>query len=295
MRQIVMLAAAVLCLGLHIAAAAPVEAVDAIGTRVALSQPARRIVSLAPHATELLFAAGGGDRVVGVLSPADWPPEASRLPRVGDAMAVDLERVLALGPDLIVTWPYLAPAQIGRLRALGVPIYVSDPHTPEAIAEDLERLGVLAGSAEVAARAAERFRARLAAAVATPRDHTRLTVFYEIWNQPLFTVGGGHLITAALDLCGGKNIFASLALPAPQVSIEAVLAARPAVIVAGTDDAVRPAWLDDWRRWKDLPAVKHGNLFVVDANLLHRAGPRFADGVAQLCAALAQARSNLSR
>jgi iron complex transport system substrate-binding protein len=295
MRQIVMLAAAVLCLGLHTAAAAPVEAVDAIGTRVALSQPARRIVSLAPHATELLFAAGGGDRVVGVLSPADWPPEASRLPRVGDAMAVDLERVLALGPDLIVTWPYLAPAQIERLRALGVPIYVSDPHTPEAIAEDLERLGVLAGSAEVAARAAERFRARLAAAVATPRDHTRLTVFYEIWNQPLFTVGGGHLITAALDLCGGKNIFASLALPAPQVSIEAVLAARPAVIVAGTDDAVRPAWLDDWRRWKDLPAVKHGNLFVVDANLLHRAGPRFADGVAQLCAALALARSNLSR
>ena len=295
MRMIVMVGAVALCLGLHTAAAAPVVAVDTMGTRVALSQPARRIISLAPHATELLFAAGAGDRVVGVLSPADWPPEAARLPRVGDALAVDLERVVALGPDLIVTWPYLAPAQIERLRTLGVPIYVSDPHTPEAIAEDLERLGALAGSADVAARAAERFHARLAAVVATPRDRTRLTVFYEIWNQPLYTVGGRHLITAALDLCGGTNIFASLALPAPQVSIEAVLAAGPAAIVAGTDDAVRPAWLDDWRRWKDLPAVKHGNLFVVDANLLHRAGPRFADGVAQLCAALAQARSNLSR
>ena len=295
MRMIVMVGAAALSLGLHTAAAAPVAAVDATGTRVALSQPARRIVSLAPHATELLFAAGAGDRVVGVLSPADWPPEAARLPRVGDASAVDLERVVALGPDLIVTWPYLAPAQIERLRTLGVPIYVSDPHTPEAIAEDLERLGTLAGSADVAARAAGRFRTRLATVAATPRDHTRLSVFYEIWNQPLYTVGGGHLITAALDLCGGTNIFASLALPAPQVSIEAVLAAGPAAIVAGTDDAVRPAWLDDWSRWKDLPAVKHGNLFVVDANLLHRAGPRFADGVAQLCAALAQARSNLSR
>jgi len=295
MRLIGMLGCAALCVGLHTAAAAPVMAVDATGTRVALSQPAHQIVSLAPHATELLFAAGAGDRVVGVLSPADWPPEAARLPRVGDALAVDLERVVALGPDLIVTWPYLAPAQIERLRTLGVPIYVSDPHTPEAIAEDLERLGTLAGSADVAARAAERFRARLGTVVATPRDRTRLTVFYEIWNQPLYTVGGRHLITAALDLCGGTNIFASLALPAPQVSIEAVLAAGPAAIVAGTDDAVRPAWLDDWRRWKDLPAVRHGNLFVVDANLLHRAGPRFADGVAQLCAALAQARSNLSR
>jgi len=295
MRLIGMLGCAALCVGLHTAAAAPVMAVDATGTRVALSQPARRIVSLAPHATELLFAAGAGDRVVGVLSPADWPPEAARLPRVGDALAVDLERVVALGPDLIVTWPYLAPAQIERLRTLGVPIFVSDPHTPEAIAEDLERLGTLAGSADVATRAAERFRGRLASVVAMPRDRTRLTVFYEIWNQPLYTVGGRHLITAALDLCGGTNIFGPLALPAPQVSIEAVLAAGPAAIVAGTDDAVRPAWLDDWRRWKALPAVKHGNLFVVDANLLHRAGPRFADGVAQLCAALAQARSNLNR
>jgi iron complex transport system substrate-binding protein len=294
MRLIVTLAAAVLCLALRTAAAAPVAAVDATGAKLALSQPARRIVSLAPHATELLFAAGAGDRVIGVLSPADWPPEAARLPRVGDVVAVDLERVVALGPDLIVTWPYLAPAQIERLRTLGIPIYVSDPHTPESIAEDLERLGALAGSAEVAARAAKRFRSRLAAVVATARDHTQLAVFYEIWNQPLYTVGGGHLITAALDLCGGKNIFASLALPAPQVSVEAVLTARPAAIVAGTDDAVRPAWLEDWKRWKDLPAVKHGNLFVVDANLLHRAGPRFVDGVAQLCAALAQARSNLS-
>lgn len=295
MRLIVMLGASALCVAVHTATAAPVEAADATGVRVVLSQPARRIVSLAPHATELLFAAGAGDRVVGVLSPADWPLEAARLPRVGDALALDLERVVALGPDLIVTWPYLAPAQIERLRTLGVPIYVSDPHTPEAIAEDLERLGVLAGSAEAGAGAAQKFRARLATVAATPRDHTELPVFYEIWNQPLYTVGGKHLITTALRLCGGTNIFAFLALPAPQVTIEAVLAAAPAAIVAGTDNAVRPAWLDDWKRWKDLPAVEHGNLFVVDANLLHRAGPRFADGVAQLCAALAQARSNLGR
>src|SRR5262249_34540498 len=212
---------------------------------------------------ELLFAAGAGDRVVGVLSPADWPPEAARLPRVGDALAVDLERVVALGPDLIVTWPYLAPAQIERLRTLGVTIYVSDPHTPEAIAEDLERLGTLAGSADVAARTAERFRARLATVVATPRDRTRLTVFYEIWNQPLYTVGGRHLITAALDLCGGTNIFASLALPAPQVSIEAVLAAGPAAIVAGTRDAGRPPGVARLGRRKGIPSLQNNQPFRV--------------------------------
>ena len=277
------------------ALAAPVEVTDAAGTRIALPAPAQRIVSLAPHATELLFAAGAGSRVVGVLSPADWPPDAARLPRVGDARALDLERIVALKPDLAVAWPYLAPAQIERLRALGLPVYISDPHTPEAIAEDIERLGALAGSTDAARARAAEFRAKLSALLAKPRDGSKLSVFYEIWNQPLYTIGGKHLITTALDLCGGGNVFAWLALPAPQVSLEAVLAAAPEAIVAGTDDAVRPAWLDEWKRWRELPAVAHGNLFVVDANLLHRAGPRFADGVAQLCAALDQARANLAR
>jgi iron complex transport system substrate-binding protein len=119
-----------------------------------LNAPARRIVSLAPNATELLFAAGAGERVVGVLSPADWPPEAARLPRVGDARTLDLERIVALKPDLAVAWPYASPAQVERLRSMGIPVYISDPRTPEAIADDIERLGVLSGSAETAARAA---------------------------------------------------------------------------------------------------------------------------------------------
>src|SRR5215472_1912696 len=148
--------------------AAPVEAIDATGARVVLAQPATRIISLAPHATELLFAAGAGDRVVGVLSPADWPPEARHLPRVGDARALDLERIVALSPDLAVAWPYLAPAQIERLRALGLPIYVSDPHTPEAIAADIERLGALAGSSDAAGARAAAFRAKLSALRAAP-------------------------------------------------------------------------------------------------------------------------------
>ena len=274
------------------ALAGPVAAEDATGATIALAAPARRIVSLAPHATELLFAAGAGDRIVGVLAPADWPPEAARLVQVGTAAGLDLERIVALKPDLVIVWPYLAPAQIERLRAIGATIFVSDPRTPAAIAVEIERLGVLAGTTAQAAGAAASFRARLAAlerrAVTTPK----LAVFYEIWNQPLYTIGGGHLISAAIRLCGGENVFADLSSPAPQVGVEDVLAARPEAIIAGTDDAVRPDWLDAWRRWRELPAVAHGNLFVVDANLLHRAGPRFVAGAEQLCAALDRAREN---
>jgi iron complex transport system substrate-binding protein len=273
----------------------PLTVIDGTGRTVSLAAPARRIVSLAPSATELLYAAGAEDRVVAVTDPADWPPEAAHRPRVGDARALDLERIVSLTPDLAVAWPYVAPAQIERLRSLGVPIYRSDPHTPEAIALDIERLGVLAGTADVARPAAARFRSRLVALRQRRHAASTVRVFYEIWHQPLYTIGGAHLISAAIELCGGENVFRELSLPAPSVSVEAVLATRPSVIVAGTDGAVRPAWLDGWRQWADLPAVRAGNLFVVDANLLHRAGPRFVDGAEALCAVIDRARANLAR
>jgi iron complex transport system substrate-binding protein len=273
--------------------AAPVAATDAAGDRIELPAPASRIVSLAPHATELLFAAGAGARVVGALAPADFPPEARRLPRVGDAARLDLERIVALRPDLAVVWPYLPAGQVARLRSLGVPIFVSDPRTPEGILEDLERLGILAGTEATAAEAAAALQRRLAALERRERGAASISVFYEIWPRPLYTIGGRHIISAALALCGARNVFAHLATPAAVVGVEDVLAARPQAIIAGTDDAVRPGWLEDWRRWPELPAVAHGNLFVVDANLLHRAGPRFIAGAEQLCAALDRARANL--
>ncbi|MEO8739208.1 MAG: cobalamin-binding protein [Casimicrobiaceae bacterium] len=273
-------------------APAAVVALDASGATVTLAAPAKRVISLAPHATELLFAVGAGDDVVGVLSPADWPPEAASRPRVGDSGAINLEGILALRPDLVVAWPYLAPAQVERLRTMGIAVYLSNPRTIDAIADDIERLGTLTGHVAAAGRAAAAFRARLAAARERASGAARVRVFYEIWNQPLYTIGGDHLISAAISLCGGENVFAALTVPAPQVSVESVLAAAPDAIVAGADRSERPAWLDAWSAWPDLPAVARGNLFVVDANLLHRAGPRFVDGVEQLCSALASARAN---
>jgi iron complex transport system substrate-binding protein len=279
-------------LGAAAPCAAVVKAVDDAGREIVLARPAQRIVSLAPHATEMLFAAGAGSVVVGVVAHSDWPPAARALPRVGDAAALDLERIVALAPDLIVAWPYTAPPQLAALRAQNIPVFVSDPKAIPAIADNVEKLGVLAGTGAIARPVAAAMRSRRAALAAQYAQATRLRVFYEVWNEPLYTIGGRHLITEAINTCGGDNVFAALSLPAPSVTIEAVVAARPDVIVGGDDDGRRPPWLDDWKRWPDLPAVRDGNLVAADGNLLHRPGPRFVDGGDQLCAALDGARQN---
>jgi iron complex transport system substrate-binding protein len=285
-----------LCIGVSllaagvVAIAAPVIVRDGAGATVKLTAPAQRIVSLAPHATELLFAVGAGPRIVGTLDTSDWPSAARTIPRVGDSRSLDLERIVALAPDLIVTWPWTAPAQVEALRARGIPVFTTIPASPDGIATDLERLGVLTGDAAAGQRGAERLREHLARIRARNAGATRVRVFYEIWDAPLYTIGGRHLISQAIDLCGGENIFAALTLPAPAVDVEAVLAAKPQAIIAGTDRGARPAWLDDWRRWKDIPAVAGGHLYAVDADLLHRPGPRFPDGVDTLCAVIDAAR-----
>jgi iron complex transport system substrate-binding protein len=272
------------------AVAAGITITDDAGETVRLATPARRIVTLAPNATELVFAAGAGHRVVGTVDTSNFPPAARTLPRVGDVHAIDLERIVALAPDLIVTWPYTTPAQVTLLRARGIAVFTVDPTSIGGIATDLERLGTLAGTSSDANASAAAFRSRIASLGREYAERRRLRVFYEIWDPPLYSIGGRHLISEAIALCGGENVFATLSLPAPEVSVEAVLAARPDVIVAGADGGVRPPWLDRWRRWPELPAARKGHLYVVDANLLHRDGPRFAEGVAALCEALDSAR-----
>lgn len=270
-------------------ARADVRVVDDAGTTIILAKPAQRIVTLAPHATELVFAAGAGDRIVGVVKGSDWPPAATKLPVIGDVAGLDLERIVALAPDLIVTWPWTTPAQVAWLKGHGFPVFETDARRIDDIPSEIARLGILAGTQANADAAAARFRARAAAISRSAVHSPALRVFYQVDDAPIYTLGGEQLVTQAIERCGGTNVFGAQPVPALQVSVEAVLVADPQVIVAGTDGALRPAWLDRWRRWTGLAAVRLGNLFVVDANLLHRPGPRFVDGMASLCAALAQA------
>jgi len=269
---------------------AAVRVVDDTGASVALAAPATRIITLAPHAAELVYAAGAGASVVGVMKGSDYPPAVAELPVIGDVAALDLEKIVMLAPDLIVTWPWTTPAQVAWLRARGVAVFEADAHTIDGIATDIERIGALSGTDAAARAAALQFRTRVAQLARDGRDGAPLRVFYQVSGVPMFTLGGRHLVSQAIARCGGENVFAGLTIPAPQVSVEAVLVANPQAIIAGTDDARRPAWLDDWSRWPALDAVRHHALFVVDANLLHRPGPRFVDGIAQLCGKLADAR-----
>lgn len=278
-----------LCLPLL--AQAELSVIDSSGRRVMLERPAQRIVSLAPHLTELLFAAGAAARVVGVVSYSDWPPAAREIEQVGSYSALDMERILALQPDLIVAWESgNNPAQLERLEQLGLTVFRHAPRMPDDIPRMLEQLGRLAGSDAVAEAAAQDFRARLQRLRERNAQAAPLTVFYQVWHQPLMTVSGAHLISAAIELCGGRNVFAALPALAPQISVEAVLAADPQVIVASGMAEQRPDWLDDWKRWPQLAAVRYDNLYFVPPDLLQRAGPRFIDGAERLCAALEKAR-----
>lgn len=263
---------------------------DAGGVIVKLAAPAKRIVSLAPHITELLFAVGAGDRVVGTVDYSDYPPAARALPRVGGHL-LDLEAIVALRPDLVLGWVSGNPAaSVARLRSLGLAVHLSEISRIEDIAGELERVGVLAGTGAKADEAARVFRQRYADLAVRYSRQPPVTVFYQIWKQPLITVNGKQIISDAIRLCGGRNVFAQLPILAPTVTVEAVIAADPEVIVASGMDESRPEWLDDWKRWTTLTAVTSDNLYFVPPDLMQRHAPRILDGAEQLCKHLERAR-----
>ena len=261
-----------------------VEAIDDAGRTVSLRQPAQRIVSLAPHATELLFAAGAVDRVVGVSEFSTHPPSASRLPKIGGGAGLDMEAIAALQPDLVVAWRSgNSPAQVERLERLGMVVFRSEPRHIDAIATSLERLGVLAGTAERAREAAQAFRAGVADLRGSYRDAEPVRVFYQIWQQPLMTVNGEHMISDWLRVCGAVNVFADLPVLASTVSAEAVLQADPDVFVAGRYAGKGELWKQQWLRWPQLRAVAARHLYTVPAETMERQTPRALTAARELC------------
>ena len=271
---------------------ADISVVDDAGATVRLAQPAKRIVSLAPHVTETLFAAGAGERIVGTVDYSDYPEAAKKLPRVGGYSRFDLEAVAALKPDLIIAWQSgNAAAHVDKLRGLGFPLYVSQPNRIEDVASEIERLGVLAGTNTVANTVASQFRERLSGLHKRYAGRPVVRTFYQIWKQPLMTIGRRQIITDVVRLCGGENVFAQLETMAPTVTVEAVIAANPEAIIASGMGESRPEWLDDWKRWTSITAVARDNLFFVQPELIQRHTPRLLDGAERLCQHLETTRS----
>lgn len=269
---------------------AAVSVKDDAQRTITLDKPAQRIISLAPHATELLFVAGAAKNIVAVSDYSDFPAAAKALPSVGNVFALDLEKLLALKPDLVVVWGTgSGKLLVNKLRDNHITVFESEPRDYEMVASSLERLAILAGTPAAGKTAAERFRLRLAnlqKQYQSARDKP-INVFYQINRKPLMTLNDTHMVSAAIRLCGGKNVFGSLKEISPTVSVEALLAANPDAIITGGSNTDS---LNEWRQFSVLTAAKKNHLYAVNGDWLNRAGPRILDGTEALCKQIAATR-----
>lgn len=271
--------------------AADLHVKGADGVEIVLAAPAQRVVSLAPDFTELLFDVGAGDVLKGTVEYSDYPAAAKQVPRLGDAFHVDIEKLLALKPDLVLVWQGGTPQPlIDKLRALKLNVLAIGTHELPDIAANLETLGSITGHTDKAELAAQDFRTRLNALRKSYADRAPLKVFYEISAQPLFTVGGGQSISRLIEVCGGRNVFADLTELAPAVSLESVLARDPEVIATGDAEGEAADRFKDWQRWPKLAAVQDGNFVTLNDDWISRSTPRLLDAGKQLCEALQKIR-----
>lgn len=293
-----------LCLGaialLGAADALALEAVDDSGRTHVFAATPKRIVTLAPSLTELVFAAGAGASIVGTTSLSDHPDAARTIARIGDAGRIDVERVLTMKPDLVLLWQRGATSrEQEQLAAAGIALFHLEPRRLDDVARAIERLGSLLGSADVAAPRAAELRRRLGALRDRHGGAAPVRVFYQVWTRPLMTISRSQLINDVVSLCGGRNVFADLAPLVPVVSTESVVAADPeAILTASEEGGAAPAWqrrpadpaFAAWLPHRQMTAVRRGWLFSLNGDGISRLGPRIVDGVGAVCAALDQVR-----
>lgn len=255
--------------------------------------PATRIVSLAPHLTELVFTAGAGDRLVGTSAYSDYPPQAAAIPVVSDAFTVDQEQLAVLGPDLVLAWKSGTPVRVvDELRRQGYRVAVIETRALDDIPPALERIGRLTGNEREASRAAGHFAAELERLRAAHASAAPVSVFYQVSARPLYTVSDDHYIGEIIALCGGRNVFADLGELAPAVDVEAVVHRNPDVLLAGSADGSQP--FDDWLRFPALAANRYGNRFVVDADTIGRPTLRLVNAARAVCNRLETARERIA-
>lgn len=269
-------------------------ATDARGHTLVLPRPAQRIISLSPSITELLFAAGAGDKIVGVSAFSDYPPAAGDLPVVGTSTRLDIERVVMLHPDLIVAWQSGNPVQeIERLERMGMEVFVIEPRRLADIPRLLHELGTLAGSRAVADAAAADFAGKVQDLRARYAGRPPVSVFFQIDENPLLTLNGDHIVSEVLRVCGGRNVFAAQRPLVPRISVEDVIRADPEALLVATNQADRI--VAGWRRQRVLRAVRNESLFVLSPDLVSRQSPRLVAGARAICAQLDAVRQRRGR
>lgn len=259
---------------------------------VAQEAPVKRIIALSPHAVEMLFAIGAGEQIVAATDHADYPKQALDIPRIGGYYGVVIEKVLALKPDLIVTWGDGNKSEdIEQLKKLGFKVFDSSPKALDDVAVNMISLGKLTGHEQQAQQVAEKYRQQINGLQQKYAEKLPIKVFYQLWGRPLMTVSNNSWIEQIIEICHGQNVFANSWNEYPQISTENVLVTKPQVILQSND----PSNLDavNWLNWPEIPAVEMNNVFVMNADYLHRAGPRTPLGVAQVCNALQKGRQHI--
>jgi len=263
---------------------------DDAGHVITLEAPAKRIVSLAPNITELLFHIGAGELILGADEYSNYPEAAKAIPRINNHASVNYEAVLALEPDLVLGWQSGNGSFPARVRALGLPVFEIEPRVLEDIPALFVRMGRLVGHEQEASARADDFNRRLNSLRSREQGKPAVRVFYQIWDEPLMTLNDHHIVGDVIKLCGGVNVFGTAAPLVPYVSIEAVLQTDPEVIIASGSDEGRPAWMDMWKAWPAITAVREGHVFMIPPDLMQRHSARILDGAEYLCGFLDEAR-----
>ena len=271
--------------------AEPISVTDDAKNIITLSGPVRRIISLAPALTEIIYHVGGGNRLVGTVEHSDYPAAARNIQRIGAHDRFDFEAILALRPDLILAWASGNPAdQLNRLEKLGLLVYRAEPGTLERLAATIQQIGKVVGRPQHGLARSQELLTEANNIRQQFAHRENLTVFYQVWHDPIITLNGKHIVSQMLRICGATNLFSDLSDIAPVVSLESVIKRNPDAIVVGGPPSGAPKWLDNWKAWSHITAVAHGHLFSVNADLLHRHSPRIILGLRELCETLDQAR-----
>jgi len=269
-----------------------ISVTDFSGRTVSLTQPARRIVSLAPHITENVFSAGAGHLLVGAVSYSDYPESAKNIQRVGSPHSFSLETIVSLSPDLVIVWSSgVSDKATKKLLDLGLTVYMDEPRLIEDVAKSINDIGTLTGHIDTSRQVSSQFLKKFADLKQRYSHRQAVGLFYQVWNSPLMTINGKHIISDVMRLCGGRNVFSDALAIAPKINIESVLELNPSAIVASGMGEVRPEWLDGWQAWPHLSAVKNNHLFFVHPDLLQRHTVRILQGAEILCEKLEKVRA----
>jgi iron complex transport system substrate-binding protein/vitamin B12 transport system substrate-binding protein len=279
------------CLLAFVAHAAEIEVIDDSGRAVLLKGPARRVISLSPHTTELIFAAGGGDKLVATTAGSNFPAQALGLPKLGDQRSPDPSRIAAYKPDLIFGW---LTAELDSLMALNIPVYISTPTSLIEIADSIETFGVLLGTASIAHARAEALRQKLDALARASAGKRIVRVLLQAGSEPESALTREHLLSDVVSLCAGSNIFTEDTSGTTKPTMAQLVALAPELVLiartgTGAVPVVDSAGVNHWQS-AGLPAARLGRVFMIDADAVFRSGPRLIEAAEPICELIEQSR-----